>query len=109
MSTTTFDRDAMAQWYATEHLKTDPGIATVWYLPTGAGEREVRLVEVNELMAERTDDSLEPIDFGVDMGTDTEHKLLVVDITPDQWDRLKSGGVSLPDGWSLDAAISYTK
>jgi hypothetical protein len=67
------------------------------------------LIEVNNMMAERTDDSLEPIDFGVDSGTETAHKLLVVDVTPDQWDKLQSGHLSLPEGWSLEGAVPFEK
>ena len=47
MLATQFDRDEMAQWYAHEHLKTDPGLELVYYLPTKAGAREIRLVEIN--------------------------------------------------------------
>ena len=70
MPATLFDRDALARWYAEQHAKTDPGIRSVYYLPTNAPEREIRFVEVNDLIGERGDDTLEPIDFGVDMGAD---------------------------------------
>ncbi|MDB2687557.1 hypothetical protein N9Y42_10135 [Mariniblastus sp.] len=87
MSTeTTFNREYLAHWYAKEHLKTDPGITKVIYVPNNAGPREIRLLEVNQLVKDdRSNHQLVPIDFGVDMGQDTEHKLFVVDITPDQW------------------------
>ena len=107
MPATKFNRDAMAKWYAQEHLKTDPGIVSVHYLPHGAGERDIRLVEVNTLLGNRTDDALEPIDFGVDRGTDSEHRLLIVDVTPEQWDRITARKLSLPNGWSLDGAVPY--
>ena len=51
MSVAQFNREEMAQSYAVRHLKTDPGIRTVYYLPSGAPEREIRFVEVNDLMA----------------------------------------------------------
>ncbi len=41
MPATQFDRASMARWYAKEHLKTDPGIAAVYYLPTNSGDREI--------------------------------------------------------------------
>ena len=107
MPATKFNRDSMARWYAQEHLKTDPGVASVYYLPTGAGDREIRLIEVNVLRAERTDAALEPIDFGVDRGTDAEHRLLIVDVTPKQWERMQARKLRLPDGWSLDGAVHY--
>ena len=100
-----FNRDSMARWYAKAHLKTDPGIVAVYYLPTNAGEREIRLIEVNKLIGDRNDDSLEPIDFGVDTGMETAHKLFVLDVTPEQWERIRTQELHLPGNWSLDSAI----
>ena len=107
MPATQFDRDSMAHWYAKEHLKTDPGILSVHYLPKNAGEREIRFVEVNNLIGDRNDDALEPIDFGVDTGMDTAHKLLVLDVTPQQWNRIAARELDLPGDWSLEDAIHY--
>jgi hypothetical protein len=109
MSTSTdrFDRNTMANWYATQHLRTDPGVVKIYYLPTNAPEREIRLLEVNELIAEMKDDTLEPIDFGVDVGSENEHKLFVLDVTPSQWDSMHRGTLRLPSGWSLDGHVAY--
>lgn len=107
MPTTQFDRDSMARWYAKEHLKTDPGIVDVYYLPTNAGDREIRFVEVNHLIGDRNDDVLEAIDFGVDTGTETAHKLYVLDVTPEQWDRISKRELKLPGNWSLKDAVHY--
>ena len=85
MPATAFDRDSLATWYAAEHFKVDPGLRTIHYLRTDSPDREIRLIEVNTLIAERTDaalDPLDPLDFGVDVGFDGEHKLLVLDVTP---------------------------
>ncbi len=99
----------MARWYAREHLNTDPGIATIYYLPQNAEEREIRFVEVNQLMADRDDDALEPIDFGVDAGLESAHRLFVLDVTPSQWERIEKGGLSLPAHWSLDQRQSFRR
>lgn len=109
MSTIQFNRDSMARWYAKEHFKTDPGIKSIHYLPSDADDREIRFVEINALISDRTDDALEPIDFGIDMGTDNAHKLFVLDVTPDQWERVQAGELPLPHDWSLVAAIEYKK
>ena len=105
MPATQFNRDAMADWYGREHLRTDPGIVSVHYLPTNADEREIRLIEVNRLMGDRNDNVLEPIDFGIDMRTDNAHKLFVLDVTPEQWERIRARQLSLPAEWSLDGEI----
>jgi hypothetical protein len=42
-----FNRESMARCYAKRHLKTDPGVGTIYYLPAGAPEREIRFIEIN--------------------------------------------------------------
>jgi hypothetical protein len=97
----------MASWYAQEHLKTDPGVLSVHYLPNNAGDREIRLVEVNNLIGDRNDDLLEPIDFGVDRGTNNAHRLFILDVTPQQWERIIAHELALPRNWSIDESVSY--
>jgi hypothetical protein len=62
------------------------------------------LIEVNELVADRNDDTLEPINFGVDRGMEPEHQLFVLDVTPNQWDRIRQSLLPLPGNKSLDHA-----
>lgn len=106
MPATQFDAQSTARWYAEEHRKTDPGLVGVYYLPKNAGEREIRLLEVNNLIGERNDRALEPIDFGIDRGMDTEHTLFILDVTPDQWQCIQAGQLPLPGNWSLDGKVS---
>ena len=40
MPATVFDRDAMARWYAGEHLKTDPGHSLVLFAKGLARSRD---------------------------------------------------------------------
>jgi hypothetical protein len=101
-----FDRDAMANWYARQHRSTDPGIQQIYYLTKDAPAREIRFIEINHLLADMSDDALEPIDFGVDTGSDNEHKLFVLDVTPSQWSEIDRGRLSLPTGWTLEGAIT---
>ena len=58
--TTPFDRDLFARWYARQHMACDPGTQVVYYLPAGAPAKEIRLLEVNNLIAERQSDPVEP-------------------------------------------------
>jgi hypothetical protein len=80
-------------------------------LTEGAPDREIRFVEINDLLAERANDALEPVDFGVDTGSPTEHKLYVLDVTPAQWDLIRQSHSALPwpQGWSLNNAQSYNR
>jgi hypothetical protein len=103
----TFDRDAMANWYAQRHLETDTGVEQIHYLPEDAPPREIRFLEVNRLISETTDP--EPIDFGVDTGTPNGHSLFVLDVTPSQWEAIQKKKLSLPAGWSLDRRKTFNR
>jgi hypothetical protein len=96
-----FHRDSWAKNYAERHLSIDPGLVAVHYLPDAAPDGEIRFIEVNDLMPEQADDMLEAIDFGVDGGGTHPHRLLILDVTPDQWKRIESQQLPLPPGWSL--------
>ena len=88
----------MAKWYATQHLKTDPGVVSVHYLPKNADEKEIRFIEVNCMIAEWRADGI-PLDFGVDADAKNGHRLIVLDVTPDQWKNLT---FKMPNGWTLE-------
>jgi hypothetical protein len=101
--TAKFDRDAKAKFYAIRHKEIDPGILKIFYLPTGAPPNEIRLVEVtNSIMGTG---SPEPIDFGVDSGSPSEHKLIVLDVPPEYWESIQEGKTILPGGWSFEGAV----
>ncbi len=90
-----------------ETLQTDQAIQEVVYLPVNAPEREIRLLEVNGAIAERA--PLEPIDFGVDIGSVEGHSLMVLDVTPGQWKRIESNKLALPQGWLLQDSVSIPR
>ena len=102
MIATKFNPLSWADSYAKRHQETDPGICDVYYLPDGASEREIRLIEVNEVAAIRDAGELEPIVFGYDVEGDDAHTVKILDINPDQWARIGRGKLRLPVGWSLD-------
>lgn len=101
-----FDRDSMAATYARRHAAADADITAIYHLPAGAPPNEVRLVEVNRAILSVADP--EPIDFGVDTGTDAAHRLIVLDVTPAQWNEIQDGSRPLPPGWTLEGSENLT-
>lgn len=104
-----FNRDQMARMYAKRHLKTDPGVVAIYYLPAQAPAREIRFIEVNNMIIPRDENPVEAIDFGVDSGSATEHKLLVADVTPSQWKKIRENKLRLPEGWSLSDLKEFSR
>ena len=96
------DRDAWAAWFAGQHLKCDPSISAVVYLPHGADGEEIRFVELSDAVAGRTDEAVRQVmTFGVGRDTGGSHVLAIVDATPEHWDRMRAGTLAPPDGWEI--------
>lgn len=97
-------RDEIAEWVAKRHMSADGGIQRIWYLHSGSPADEIRLLDVSERAAEFSE--VEPVDFGLDVGG-VKFKLLVADITPSMFGKLKADPSKLPKSWKLDSAISW--
>jgi hypothetical protein len=93
-------RDDIADWLARTHFITDSSIREVWYLPRGAPDDEIRLLELNDRLAGNGSD-VEPIDFGLDI-EGAPFRLFVADVTSEQLEQIKHDTSRLPRGWSLD-------
>ena len=96
------DRQQMAQYYAERHVEIDPGVVQILHLPAGADEREIRLLEENDDVVPF--DPLQAIDFAVNVGHADAHRLLVIDVTPEQMTRIRASELPLPTGWSLEGS-----
>jgi hypothetical protein len=100
--------EQFARWLAQRHLASDVAIERVLYLPTGAPNDEIRLLEVNRLLNPPDPDIIEPLDFTPD--TDPRFKVYVADVTMDQWERIKqSPDKILPAGWKLEGNQIITR
>src|SRR5438045_1879521 len=54
--------EQFAQWLARRHLASDAAIELVVYLPAGAPDNEIRLLEVNRLLNLSDTEAIEPLD-----------------------------------------------
>jgi hypothetical protein len=61
------------------------------------------------LIADRDKDPLEPIDFRVDIEGVDGHTLMVLDVTPAQWEKVNKKEIQLPNSWSLEGAIPFSR
>jgi hypothetical protein len=96
-------KEEFVAWIARQHFAIDKGITRIVYLPTGAPEQEVRLVEVNALANLPENAPVEAVDFMPDI-EGIPYALFVADVTPRQFDAIMSGQLPLPNGWQLDGS-----
>lgn len=104
-----WDAKTFAEWIARRHMGSDFAIERVVYLPAGAPENEIRLLEVNRFLNHGEDDVVESLDFSPDLD-DVSFVVLVADVTADQWEQIKKAPEkSLPAGWKLDDSRIYSR
>jgi len=101
--------EVFARWLAHRHLSTDPGIQRVVYLPTGAPNNEIRLLEVNRFLHPSDNDVIEPLDFTPDV-VDLPFRVFAADVTRDQWERIQREPDLLSHvGWQLEDNQVYAR
>jgi hypothetical protein len=101
-------KEDFARWIAQQHFDIDKGISRILYLPMAAPDKEVRLVEVNELASIPESAPLEAVDFRPDIDG-IDYSLFVVDVTPQQFERLKNGDIPPPTGWRLEKSVDLPR
>ncbi len=95
------ERAAFAAWLARQHLKFDSRLTEVIYLPSGAPEDEVRLLEVNTGLYPVPGSPIAPVETTPAVN-DLPFRVSVADITPEEWAQIKAKPHLLPNGWALD-------
>lgn len=99
-------KEELAKWIARQHFAIDKGIARIVYLPCGAPDYEVRLLEVNELASLPENGPVEAVDFMLDI-EGIDFSLFVADVTPRQFEAITRGSLSLPKGWELSESRDF--
>ncbi len=101
-------REGFAHWIASQHLDIDSNLVVVYYLPTGAPAREVRLIEVNQSLAlSNRAGPFEALDFSVDVDGLERFTVLVAEVTPSEWEALTKKELAPPCGWSLESRVAF--
>ena len=101
MSEVTQERAAFAIWLARQHLRFDSRLTQVVYLPFGAPEDEVRLLEVNTDLYPEPGSPIVPVETTPAV-TDLPFRVWVADVTPYEWNQIQANPGLLPPGWSLE-------
>ncbi len=96
-------KDAVAHRLAEAHYAIEPGIELIVQLEAAA-EREadpkepIKLLEVNQ---NTTADGIRPVFFGPHTASDIFYPSVIVEITPDEYEKIQHDPSCLPNGWRL--------
>ena len=108
MSEVTQERAAFAIWLARQHLRFDSRLTQVVYLPTGAPEDEVRLLEVNTGLYPEPGSPIVPVETTPAV-TERPFRVWVADVTPDEWNQIQAKPGLLPLWLEFGGKADYRK
>jgi len=103
------NREQFASWLARRHMASDLAIDEVIYLPAGAPEGEVRLLEIIGSLNVDDSSEIEPLDLTPEI-VGISFVVYVADVSAGQWERAQARPEeTLPKGWSLRDAVTFPR
>ncbi|MCH8963599.1 MAG: hypothetical protein IIB58_01455 [Planctomycetes bacterium] len=90
---------------AKSHIEDEPDIQAVYWFPSGSGGKaEIRLIEVSRNAI--PSGTVHPFSFAPIPAV--PYRTLVADVTLEEWEKICSGEIELPKGWSLQTKVNLT-
>ena len=86
------------------HFEADDGIEQIIWVRSG-DEKEIRLIEVNRTAL--PSESIQVFRFAP--SEDVPFPIFIADVRPTEWERIQSGDIPLPEGWSLEEAREFRR
>jgi hypothetical protein len=96
-------KDEEAMELARKHYEIEPGMTQIFRL-TGSADVEcrpnepIKLLEVNE---NTVPSGLMPIWFGPSPASGLHHSSVILEVTPEEFERIQGNQLELPNGWKL--------
>jgi hypothetical protein len=96
------DKDKVASRLADSHFRIESGIRRIFRVRNSVSEADgaepIKLLEVNEATIPS---GILPVYFGPHEPAGISFPSIVIDVTPDEFERLKIHELVLPGGWEL--------
>jgi hypothetical protein len=101
------DKVAVAKELARRHFEIEPGItqiATIWEPPAYEvrPDTPIKLLEVN---TNTFASGVIPVHFGPALSHGVPFPSVIVEVTPDEFEKIKRKELALPNGWELGEEI----
>ena len=98
-------KDETAQLLADAHFVLDEGIARIFRIIESDEANDLRPVKLLEINPQTTEAGISPVGLNSDPARGVFHSSVVVEITPNEFERLGRGELMLPHGWKLGAEL----
>jgi hypothetical protein len=95
-------KDEVARELANKHYRIEAGLTQIFRITRGDGEvapaEPIKLLEVNE---DTVAAGVMPLHFGPAPASGIPYPSIIIEVTPDELEKIKRQELKLPDGWSL--------
>jgi hypothetical protein len=103
-------KDEEARELAEKHYQVEAGLTRVIRISRSASveicpDEPIKLLEVNE---NTVPSGIMPIQFGPSPASGLDYPTVIVEVTPDEYEKIRTGELRLPDGWTLGEEIPKT-
>lgn len=102
------EKDRMARNLAKIHFELEPGMAHIFRLYAAADveampQEPVKLLEVNR---DTPGTGVMPLHFGPVPSRGLTFPTVIIEVTPEEFEEIRSGGLHLPEGWLIGEELS---
>lgn len=96
-------RDQVARELAAAHYRIEPGIIRIFQLREDSEKEKlastpIKLLEVNEFTSPS---GVMPLYFGPSPASGIPYPSVILEVTPDEFEQIRSSVLHLPAGWSI--------
>jgi hypothetical protein len=109
-SATADDREAVGREIAHKHFEIEAGLTHVFWINSpveseSSSTEPIKLLEVNEFTVPS---GIVPLQFAPSRATGVSFPSIIVEVTPQEFAKIQTGELQLPNGWSLGHEIPKT-
>lgn len=100
-------KDEAARVLAEQHYEVEPGLTHVFRV-MGITELETRPTEPIKLLEVNQDtvpSGILPLQFGPSPASGLHYPTVIMEVTPDEYQKIQSNEMSLPHGWKIAGLI----
>jgi hypothetical protein len=99
------NREEAAIRLAQRHYLFEPAITEIRTLTCGASNEANEPIALLEVNANTIPSGIMPLRFDAYPGSDIPFPSVIIEVTPEEYEQIKSNVLKLPNGWSLGPVL----
>lgn len=98
-------KDEAARELARRHFQVEDGLTRIFRIEAVAEVSENEPIKLLEVNTATVPSGVMPLHFGPAPGSGIPYPSIIVEVTPAEFEKIRSNELKLPDGWKLGAEL----